>query len=423
MTLPLSLYAALLQRVTPLLERHLARRLEREKEIPERVRERYGEAGLPRPPGKLVWCHAASVGELVSLLPLVKLLLATYPAAQILITTGTLTSAAILQQRLPERTRHQFIPLDRPGWVKAFLDHWQADLILWVESEIWPNFLAEIGRRAIPAALVNGRLSASSARWWRLAGGSFRQLLGVFSIRLAQSEKDQQRWGRFLPFGFAGNLKFTVEPPPADPRALEDLRAAIGNRPLWLAANTHPDEEARILGAHCALTATYPDLLTIVVPRHPDRGTALRARAAAAGLSVAQRSQAVLPEAATAIYLADTLGELGTFYAASPIAYIGGSFAQGGHSPVEAALLDNAIVCGPDMRNNAAIAALLIEQQVVVQISDTAGLVKIVEGWLADPAAARDIARRAKSIAVAEAEVLPRVLTALQPVLQQAGLA
>jgi 3-deoxy-D-manno-octulosonic-acid transferase len=407
----------------PLLVRHVERRVGRQKEDAARIPERYGASPLPRPAGTLVWCHAASVGEAVSLLPLVKALLERNPGLQALVTSGTLTSAAVLQQRLPPRAFHQFIPLDRPAWVRRFLNHWRPDLVLWIESEIWPNFLAEIGRRGIPAALVNGRLSTSSARWWRLAAGSLRNLLAVFSVRLAQSEADALRWQRFLPFIFVGNLKFAVEPPPVDPAALAALHSAIGARPCWLAANTHPDEEARLLGTHCALRDQHPNLLTIIVPRHPERGGEIKVRAEKAGLEAGLRSSGYLPAAETDIYIADTLGELGTFYALCPIAYIGGSFAQGGHSPVEAALMATAIVFGPDMRNNAAIAALLRECGGAEAIEDTAGLTAIVGAWLGDPDAARAMAAHAKAVAQGEAQVLPRVLAELAPLLHQAGLA
>lgn len=416
----LPLYAGAMELAGPLLVRHVESRVSRHKEDALRLAERYGESLLPRPGGKLVWCHAASVGEAVSLLPLVKALLAACPGVQALVTSGTLTSAAILKQRLPPQAFHQFVPLDRPVWVKRFLDHWRPDLVLWIESEIWPNFLAEIGRRAIPAALVNGRLSVNSARWWRIAAPSLRQLLGVFAVRLAQSEADQARWSRFLPFTAVGNLKFAVETPPVDAAALANLQAAIGLRPVWLAANTHPDEEGRILAVHGTLRAKHLGLLTIIVPRHLERGSALRDLAATAGLSGVLRSEGALPNAAD-IYIADTLGELGTFYALSPIAYIGGSFAQGGHSPVEAALMGSAIVFGPDMRNNAAIADLLLERGAATRIEDAAGLTAVIDTWLANPAMAAALAERAKAAALAEAQVLPRVLTALTPLFEQAG--
>jgi 3-deoxy-D-manno-octulosonic-acid transferase len=423
MSLLLSLYAKGMDLAGPLLIRHLKSRVATGKEDADRLGERYGETSLLRPAGKLVWCHAASVGEAMSLLPLVKALLAGHPDLHALVTSGTLTSAAILKQRLPPQAFHQFVPLDRPAWVRRFLDHWRPDLVLWIESEIWPNFLTEIGRRAIPAALVNGRLSVSSARWWQLVAPTLRQLLGVFTVRLAQSEADRERWDRFLPFTFAGNLKFAVEAPPADPSALAGLRELLAGRPIWLAANTHADEEARSLAVHADLHRRYPGLLTIVVPRHPERGSALRELAEKAGLSVALRSENTSLSPATDIYIADTLGELGTFYELAPIAYIGGSFGQGGHSPVEAALLGNAIVFGPDMRNNAGIATLLRERGAAMQIEDTRRLTEIIDGWLRDPAAAAAMAEKARTIAVAEAQVLPRVLAALAPLLSMAGLA
>ena len=337
-------------------------------------------------------------------------------------TTGTVTSARVLGQRLPPRAFHQYVPLDRPRWVRRFLDHWRPDLVIWTESEIWPNFLDAIARRGLPAALVNGRMSPRSARRWQRTGKAFRQLMDAFAVRLAQSEPDAARFSALgAPFLYAGNLKFAIDPPPVDEALLARLRRAVGRRPCWLAASTHPGEDEIAIAVHLDLMERFPDVLTVLVPRHPYRADGIAKMAEQAGLCVDRRSQGALPDAQTQIYLADTLGELGLFYHLAPVTFVGGSFDQGGHNPVEAAQAGSAVTYGPDMHNNAAIAHALESGGGSVPIADENGLSDVVGGWLDDPEAARASVARAQAVLAREAETVTVVMEALAPLCGRLG--
>jgi 3-deoxy-D-manno-octulosonic-acid transferase len=417
-----ALYAGTMQAAAPLLRWHIKRRVPLGKEIASRIGERFGESSLARPPGKLIWCHAASVGEAVSLLTLIGALLKRNPLAHVLVTSGTVTSATLLRQRLPARAMHQFVPLDRPGWIRKFLDHWRPDLAIWIESELWPNMLLALKARRIPAALINARLSVRSARLWRHLPGFLGKALTAFELRLAQSPEDLKRFSPFAPFAHVGNLKYAVPASPVDAAALAALRSAIGARPVWLAASTHPGEEALALEAHQLLISSYPDLLTLIVPRHPERGPEIGALCAEKNLAAARRQQGVLPAADTAIYIADTLGELGIFYALVSVAYIGGSFHAGSHSPAEAALAGCALIHGPDTSNNQTLWRALAAAGTAREIRDAAGLAASLSESLSDPEATRLIGAQGCRVILAEQTVVARVMESLQPLLAEAGI-
>ena len=291
--------------------RLLAWRLKRGKEDPARLSERYGLTKLPRPDGPLIWLHGASVGEMLAVIPLIQRIRAMNFA--VLVTSGTVTSAALAQQRLPAGAVHQFIPLDAPRFVGRFLDHWQPDLALFVESDLWPNLILTCAGRGIPMILINGRVSERSFNRWRRLPGVIATLLGCFDLCLTQSSVDTQRYSQLgAPrISSSGNLKLDVPAPPADQAALRKLKSTIGTRPVIAAASTHAGEEAAIIAVHHQLRAKYPSLLTVIAPRHPDRGSDIVESAKAAGLSVAVRSRGDLPNTDVDIFVADTLGELG----------------------------------------------------------------------------------------------------------------
>ena len=419
--LPL-LYRALTSPLPPLVMLYLQRRCRRGKEDRARLAERRGIAGAPRPQGPLVWIHAASVGEATAVLRLIERLLETRPELEILLTTGTVTSARLLENRLPPRARHQYVPVDLPGWIRRFLDYWRPDLALWVESELWPNLVLATHARGIPMLLLNGRLSARSYRRWRRWPGLIGPVLGAFAQCLAQ-DAEQARRLRYLgesQVAAVGDLKAAGNPLPFDPAELWRLRQDIGPRPLWLAASTHPGEEEIAATVHQRLAAKHPGLLTIIAPRHPARGEAVAAMLAASGLNVARRSQGEPVTAGTEAYLADTLGELGLLYRLARIAFIGGSITpKGGHNPLEAARLDCTVLHGPDMSNCAAMATALAAAGAAQTIGSAEELAGAVSLLLSDPgtrAARIDAARR---VADAGAMVLDAVLARLAPWLDQ----
>ncbi len=403
--------------------RLLAWRLERGKENPQRLAERYGQASLARPAGALIWLHSASVGEMLAVIPLIERLRAKNFA--VLVTSGTVTSAALAEQRLPAGVIHQFIPLDAPRFVGRFLDHWRPDLVLFVESDLWPNLILACADRNIPMILVNGRVSERSFSRWRKLPKVIAALLERFDLCLAQSSVDAERYGQLgAPrVRCVGNLKLDVPAPPVDEAALRKLNAAIGARVVIAAASTHPGEEEAIVAAHQRLQAKCPSLLTLIAPRHPERGTGIAEAAKQAGLSAVLRSRGELPTADVNVFVADTLGELGLIYRLAPVVFMGGSLAShGGQNPVEAIRLGAAVVHGPHTWNFAEIYDALDAAQGAAQVVDDKALTISFANWLTNPAA-RKSATEAAAVTVAKlGGALERTLTALEPYLMQLQL-
>lgn len=409
----------------PLISHYLDRRRKRGKEHPDRFGERLGIAIQPRPQGRLLWIHGASVGESLSALPLIDRLVLDHPNWRVLITTGTVTSAELLAERLPERAFHQFVPVDRLPWVRRFLDHWQPDAAIWLESEFWPNLLSETARRAIPMALVNGRVSSKSLKSWRRFPGFIGQMLGAFTVTLGQTEDDAARLAllgaknaRCL-----GNLKSAAPPLPVDQAALDSLRDLLQGRPCWLAASTHPGEESAAWQAHQQMVADCPNLLTIVVPRHPQRGAAVAEELASAGAEVALRSAGSLPVPDTDVYVADTLGELGLFYRLCPVVLVGKSLPGPGHpgggqNPLEAARLGASVVFGPSMENFATLADSMTRLGAARQLSSAEELPETISWLLRDGQARAAMTEAGGSLAQAESAVLDRICEALSPLFE-----
>ncbi len=323
----------------------------RDQGIPaRRAHEKLGNATEDRKgSGPLIWLHAASVGESLSVLALITRMGGMLPKAQFLITSGTATSARLLAQRMPPRTIHQFAPLDAPGPLKRFLRHWRPDAAIFVESEVWPQMLRRTRATGARMALVNARMSDKSVATWRKWPRTARYLFEVFDLILTQNDAmahnmvsmnaPSDRVARGI------NLKSMAGPLPLDEDALFEARAALGARPVWVASSTHEGEESAVLQAHQTLLRTHPDLCLILAPRHPERGDAVEALITKAGLTCQRRSRGDAPGAQ--VYLADTLGELGLWYALSDIVFLGGSLLPiGGHNPFEVAQSGAAVLSG-----------------------------------------------------------------------------
>ncbi|GGF69718.1 3-deoxy-D-manno-octulosonic acid transferase [Terasakiella brassicae] len=419
-----SLYRGLTTIMAPLISRYLQKRLHKGKEHPTRYAERLGQTNLRRPTGPLIWLHGASVGEAISLLPLINAMRRDYSDYHILLTTGTVTSAALMEKRLPDGVTHQFIPVDRLPYVRRFLDHWRPDVAIWAESELWPNLICETRKRGVSMALINARMSDKSLKTWQRVPGFAKKLLGAFDLCLAQTDEDAQRYRDLGAQNVQcpGNLKYASPDLPVDDAELAQLRNKIGKRPVWMAASTHDGEEVLIAQAHRRLKERLPDVLTIIAPRHPERGPSIAADLRAQSLSVAQRSIAEDLNPACDIYLADTMGELGLFYRLSPIVFMGKSLEPlGGQNPLEAARLNCALLCGPYMTNFAEIMARFAEQDSVMIVHDETEMVKAVTLLLSDEALREEKAQRALKVAVGEAAVLQRTLSALAPFIGGAG--
>jgi 3-deoxy-D-manno-octulosonic-acid transferase len=424
-SLPMTLrfYRRLSSAMVPLAPALIRQRLRLGKEDPSRVGERRGLTQDARPHGPLIWIHGASVGEVLAAVALIERLRALN--IRILLTSGTVTSATIVAKRFPADIIHQYAPYDSPRYVARFLDHWQPSLALFIESDLWPNLILASAARRLPMVLINGRMSQRSFPRWRRAAGTISALLEKFDICLAQSKIDAER---FAALGcrnvvITGNLKLDVAAPPADPAKLERLLSLTRGRPVVVAASTHPGEEEILIETHRRLARSFKGLLTVIVPRHPDRGTSIARTVSESRLEASLRSLEELPKAPTDIYVADTMGELGLFYRLAPIVFMGGSMVEhGGQNPIEAVKLGACIVHGPHVFNFTDIYDALGHAGGARRVDDKEMLVKQLGQLLAN-AAARDAMVAASTRVVEElGGALERTLSALEPYLLQLRL-
>lgn len=393
------------------------------REEKSRLGERQGYPSRQRPMGHLVWVHGASIGETLSLLPIVERL--TQRGLAVLVTSGTRTSASLIARRLPPGAVHQFVPLDVPRYVRRFLDHWQPDLALVAESEIWPNTIMALEERHIPLVLVNGRMSDRSFQRWQKMPGVIKSLLERFALCMAQTQDDAERLARLgAPrVVMTGNLKFDAAPPPADPRVVAHMSGLIAGRPVWLAASTHAGEESAIIAVHRAIAKRHPHLLTIIAPRHPHRGPEVASIATQGGLRASRRSEGIHPDRATDVYVADTVGEMGLFYRLSPVVVMGGSLvAHGGQNPIEPAKLGAAILHGPHVHNFEDVYAAIDLARGALMVNDSAALARAVSELLTNTALTRDMARAAGDAVQSLGGAVERTMQSIEPFIVQAKL-
>lgn len=394
--LPWSLrtYRAVMSLARPGLWLLLRARTGRGKEDPARRFERYGIAGVARPPGDVLWLHAASVGETNAVLPLIERLLDQRRDLHVLLTTGTVTSAGIAAQRLPPRALHQYLPLDSGPYVRRFLDHWRPTIAVLTEQEIWPNLIIEAHARAIRLALINARMSARSLVRWQGKPDVARALFGKLDAVLAQNDQLARALAALgaVNVSTVGNLKIDAPLLPVDAAATASLADALADRPRFLAASTHPGEETIIAAAHTVVQRTLPGVCTIIVPRHPHRGPDVAAELIAQGHTVAMRSRGELPNAGVGIYLADTIGELGTLYSVTGIAFIGGSLVdRGGQNAIEAVRYDASVLVGPWRSSFDDIYDPLLAAGGAIEVRSAEDIARHVLAWLEAPAS-RDAA-------------------------------
>ncbi|MEZ5961090.1 MAG: 3-deoxy-D-manno-octulosonic acid transferase [Hyphomonadaceae bacterium] len=391
---------------------YLNDRAKRGKEDASRLGERFGRYTQTRPTGALVWLHAASVGESSVALALIEALAGRNAAFSFLLTTGTRTSAELVARRAPARTTHVYAPLDRADCVRRFLAHWRPDIGVFVESELWPNLILEAEARGVKLALVNARMSPSSLkRWtrWRAAG---RRLVGAFAYVSAADArtKDALAELRPAPLGAPGNLKLAAPAPRVDTAARAALAAEIGARPVWLAASTHTGEDEIVLAAHEILRRDFADALVIIAPRHPERGAAVAKLAGDAPL----RSTGAAPRSAPA-YVADTLGELGTFYDLAPVSLVAGSLLPHlkGHNPIEPAKLGSAILTGPYVESFQDLFAAMTVAGGAITVTDAPSIAaRIAELWRDESKRTQQL-EAARTVTAEGADAFERTLDAI----------
>lgn len=428
MSLLFKTYRLLLKNSELVLLRLIERRVNAGKELPDRIHEKKGVSSLDRPPGQLVWLHAASIGEAQSALILIDRLNERTPGLNILVTTGTVTSARVMEGKLPQNAIHQFYPLDHPEWVESFLENWSPDLVLWLESELWPNMLHQIRERGIPAALINARMSPRSFRLWRLARPLARKALDTFAVILAQTEDDAERLKTLGAKNIAvtDNLKYSAKPLTCDAKERENLANNLGKCPLWLFASTHKGEEEMAARLHILLKRHIPDLLTVVVPRHPERREEIKSALSDYGVTISFRGeQKNPPNAHNDLYIADTLGELGLFYSLSPLACIGRSFSDdggGGHNPLEAAQLNCAVLHGPNVQNLRQIYDEMDTAGAALPLAHESAMMSALLDLLKNPSRIKTLQDKGIRFSREKAGVIDTVMAGLEPLLQQAKI-
>ncbi|MGQ0671297.1 MAG: glycosyltransferase N-terminal domain-containing protein [Hyphomicrobium sp.] len=390
------------------------------KEDAARRNERFGKASAARKPGPLVWVHAASVGEANAVLPLVEKLGETRSDLSFLLTTGTVTSAGIVARRLNGNGVHQYVPIDARDCVNAFLDHWRPDLAVFTESEIWPNLVLETADRGVPLVLVNARMSNKSYGRWRRRPTASQPIFNRFSLVVAQNEKLARRFGELGARNviFAGNLKIDAPPPAVDAAESARLKQAVAGRPIVVAASTHPGEEEMVAGAHRRIAADVDGLLTVIAPRHPERGPAVAELLKGLGFRIAQRSLGEVPSVATEVYIADTIGELGMLYALAPVAFIGGSLAdRGGQNPIEAVRLGAAVITGPHTANFRDAYRTLLRHKGVIEVRSVEELATAAAKLLREEEFRQHLRSGAEMGLQVLGGALDRTLEALEPYL------
>nr|WP_221247888.1 3-deoxy-D-manno-octulosonic acid transferase [Brevundimonas basaltis] len=420
-------YRLLTRLLEPLAPRLLDARAKQGKEDPARVDERLGLASVARPAGGLVWLHGVSVGETLSLLPVVERLRQKRPDLTVLVTSGTLTSATLLAKRLPPGVIHQFAPVDTPGAVCAFLDHWRPAAAVFVESELWPNLILEARRREVKLVLASARITGKTADGWRRFPGLARRLLSAFDRILPQDATSADRLeGLGARIDGHVNLKLAGAAPPHDPGAFTRLSAAIGDRPVVVAASTHDGEEIALVRA---LDKLADRLCLILVPRHPERSAAIAAALSRDGYRFALRSAGREPDRDTDLYVADTLGEMGLFLRLADVVVMGGSFSAalekppvGGHNPLEPARLGKPAVTGPDMSNWAAVTDALVAAGGLAVVEAPWDLPAVLAPLLADEAEAKRMGERGRRAAAEAGSGLDRLWDSLTPLLPPAPI-
>jgi len=417
------LYRVLSSLLHPFIPLLLRKRLRGGKELPERMSERVGVSTVARPNTPIVWIHAASMGEVNSVLPLIERITQHFPALTVLLTTVTVTSSQHVASRLPERVMHQFVPVDTPQAMTRFFQFWKPSLLCLVDSEFWPNMLMLCRKYDCHAVVLNARISQRSARRWAKLPATIRTMLGCFSLVLAKSAEDAARLKELgaLHVRECGNLKFSAPALPALPADVEAIVQAMGARPVWLTASTHPEEEIKMLDAHLHIREKFPDALLVIVPRHAVRGVQIveQLRAIAPSLTIGLRSAGDVLSTHMDVYVADTMGELGLWYRAIPVVCMGGSFVpHGGQNPFEPALLGAAVLCGAHMHNFKEFCAPLHDAQALWTVQDTQALAAAIQTLFHEPERVVAMGARAQQVVQSRQHALNDVWSEMQPLIE-----
>ena len=408
------LYSAVLYVLTPVTVYHLIWRGFRFREYFQRWNERY--ASYPRPARQVdVWLHAVSMGEVNAAAPVVDALRKAHPEWHWLVTTITPTGSARVRALWGDGVEHVYVPYDLPGAVGRFLGHYRPRLALVMETELWPNLLFGCRDRGIPAYILNARLSARSLRGYRVLAPLIARVVRTLRRIGAQSSADA---GRFVALGATregvvdtGNLKFDIAMPEGLDDFVQTFRDNLGQRPVWIAASTHEEEEAAVVSIHRRLRERWPDLLLLWAPRHPERFGRVAEQAQAAGWKVATRRKSTWPGDDDDVFVIDTMGELMAFYACAEVAFVGGSLQPvGGHNLLEPAAVGTAMVTGPHLHNFVEISRRLKEAGALQVRDDAEGIALALQELLQDPAVRSDMAAAGRALVEQGRGALARTL-------------
>jgi 3-deoxy-D-manno-octulosonic-acid transferase len=388
----------------------------------DRIGQRFGFS-YPQLKSGSIWIHAVSVGEVQAAVPLVRELMQRFPDRQILVTTVTPTGAARVKMIFGSAVVHSYIPFETPNAVTNFFDAVRPDLALIMETEIWPNLYHECGRRNVPLILVSARISLKSVNSYRKFLPLFRETLSHGIVIAAQSEVDAQR---FRSLGASpertwvtGNIKFDIElPQDLIEKGEQFRRDNFEGRPVWVAASTHDREEEQVLYAHKKVLERFPNALLVLIPRHPERFAVVRALLHKQGYIFVSRTDGLPCTSDTEVFLGDTMGEVALFYAASQVAYVGGSLVPvGGHNLLEPAALARPVITGPHLFNTRDIADKFEKLGASVTVNTAGQLGTAVADMFADPDTAADIGRRGRELVSQNKGALDRLMHLLQPLL------
>jgi len=385
------------------------------------IGQRFG-FGYPRLQ-RCIWIHAVSVGEVQAAAPLVRELARRFSDNELLITTVTPTGAARVKALFGTTVAHAYIPFEMPAAVDRFFANTNPQLALIMETEIWPNLYRGCGVREIPLVLVSARISPRSLRGYTKVLPLFRETLSHGIIIAAQSKADADR---FRSLGASpvrtwviGNIKFDIElPKDLIGDGLQLRKNLFGDRPVWIAASTHDDEEQQVLDAHAILRKQYPNLLLVLVPRHPERFREVRKLVEQHDFAYARRTSDESCEATTEVFLVDTMGELPMFYAASDVAFVGGSLVPiGGHNMLEPAALGLPVISGPHVFNAPEIADMFVELGASRVVANSTELAAAVAEFIVDPDAAKKAGNQGRQIVAENRGSLGKLLSLLEPLI------
>lgn len=414
-------YQGLIWLSFPILKGWIYYRAHLGKEDQLRIKERFGETAQPRPSGTVIWFHSASVGETISILPLLEKIQKAYPNYHFLLTTTTVTSAKLVATKFPTTFSHQFLPIDYPKAVRRFLNHWRPHLAIWVESEFWP-VLTYYTSACCPLISLNTRISYRSFRFWQRFPSLIRWMLARFTLFFPQSSLDAHHLKKLGAndkiIHLLGNLKYASATLPFEASLLEFYQQQFKDRIIWIAASTHPSEEKMIAEIHKELKKAFPDLLTLIAPRHPTRTSEILNEFKELEVSVITRSSKLSITEHTDIFLVDTLGELGLFYQLCPISFIGGSFINhGGHNILEPARLNCTVIFGPFVSNFEEMCAQFLTKNAACQVENSHDLKKLLHELFSTPSLQANYSKAALMTANEYEGIIDKICDQLTPYL------